>query len=345
VKPQTRAAEPRLSTPPSPIPIVAAGVIVLVVACGGSNPEEIAPADRPADDGAGGEAGALLAPGVPDEPEPPGEEEVEPEVPQEWHDAPASLREHFRVASRSVVLDSELRFPRRIERTGLDLPFVYVRSGTFQLGSPAGEEGRFEDEEPLTRVGIEGFYLSRTEISYSTWRAGGGRKITGIEETHPAAGITWREAYDWCEANGLSLPSEAQWEYAASGALNDVFPWGSRPDRRLCNARGTSSHDLWVETSPVGSMPTDCSWCGALDMAGNVMEWCLDGWQGSYEEVGQRAVNPVLLPPGDQPEGERVVRGGSYHSRSADQIRTAYRNSILATDIGANLGFRAIVKP
>lgn len=329
---------------PGLLPLLAA-IAALTVSCGDAETgsADLEPPSDAGEEGAETPAGAeSKSPAGED----PGAVEPEERIPQEWHDAPASLRDSYRIVTSAVELDRDRRFPRRIEHVELGVEFLYVRSGTFYLGSPEGEEGRYEDEEPLVHVGINGFYVSRTEIPYTAWRAGGGREVLGVEATHPVTGVTWFEARDWCATNELTLPSEAQWEYTASGGLDDVFPWGASPERRRSNAQGTNSRDPWPETSPVGAMSTDCSWCGVLDLAGNVMEWCQDAWEGDYSWVEHRAIDPVrTLPPeaGEAPEVERVVRGGSYYSDTADQLRTAYRNSILPTDMGGNLGFRAVI--
>ena len=322
------------------LPIVALGA--MVVSCADSEEVVEEPSAPPEGEGTTEESTSTE---VPAEVEAPGgavDEVVE--APVNWGDASPALREAFRVLSSSLVLDEGEKLPRVIEHIGTGLVFVYVRGGSFQLGSEFGEEGRYEDEGPARWVRMTGFYLSGTEVTYAAWRAGGGREIPGAEETHPVAGIDWYAARDWCLANGLSLPSEARWEYGASGRGNDDYPWGMVPDRRMCNAQGTSKHDRWTETSPAGAMPTDCSWCGAFDMGGNVMEWCLDVWAPDYESISEGAVDPFRPAEGEAPDVERVVRGGSYYSDTADQIRAAYRDSIAPRDVGANLGFRAAVE-
>ena len=311
------------------------GVVLAVVAaaCGGSPDEDPAPSPNES---------------TPDEPTelPPPEDEAsaEPEVEiADWGDASPAVQEAFRVTGQSQVVDDGRRFPRLIEHATTGLAFCYVHGGAFTLGSPFGEEGRFLDEDPPRRVRMTGFYVSRTEVTYAAWLAGGGRKILGNTEDHPVTGLTWYEARDWCAKNGFSLPSEAQWEYAASGTGDDTFPGGYEPDMRLCNAQGRSDYDHWTESSPAGAIPTDLSWCGAFDMAGNVMEWCRDGWLPSYESIPDGAVDPVRAVDEEAPALERVVRGGSYFSKTTDHLRTAYRRDALPNDVGANLGFRVVV--
>ncbi len=322
------------------LPLVA--LAALVVSCADS--EEAVEEPSPASGTEGADEGGASPEAPPETEAEEGAEEEVVEAPVDWGDASPALREAFRVRSSSLVLDDGEKLPRVIEHVGTGLVFVYVRGGRFLLGSEPGEEGRYEDEGPARWVRMSGFYLSGTEVTYAAWRAGGGREIAGIEETHPVAGIDWFAARDWCRSNGFSLPSEARWEYASSGRSNDDFPWGMVPDRRMCNAQGTSKRDLWTETSPAAAISTDCSWCGAYDMGGNVMEWCLDAWVPDYESIAEGARDPLRPAEGEAPEVERVVRGGSYYSDSADQIRAAYRNSIAPGDVGANLGFRAVVE-
>jgi formylglycine-generating enzyme required for sulfatase activity len=148
----------------------------------------------------------------------------------------------------------------------------------------------------------------------------------------PVVGVTWYEvsAYTrWlAETTGRAyrLPSEAEWEKAARGSLElpdglgsriqhpnpaRRWPWGDEePDDTRLNFNDTVKH-----TTPVGMYLKGASPYGALDMAGNVWEWCLNEW-----------VNPYVHPETNDAEsdGLRVVRGGSWFN-TGNQARCSYR--------------------
>ncbi|MFT5289785.1 MAG: iron(II)-dependent oxidoreductase [Planctomycetota bacterium] len=257
---------------------------------------------------------------------------------------PESLRGRFAVVGDISDRHGDHSVPRSIEHISTGLLFLYVPGGSFTFGSGADDPDRFDDERPTRRVQITGFYISANETTLDAWQKGGGESGSAPAESHPVNGMTWYEARDWCAANGLALPSEAQWEYAASGTRDNLFPWGY--DTRVkgrANLAGVNDVDLWPESSPVGSFGEGASWCGAVDMVGNLMEWCRDGWTPNHLQITEDQVDPVLEPDGDAPEFQRLVRGGSYESDSLRHLRCAYRNAIAPTLAGGNLGFRAVV--
>jgi formylglycine-generating enzyme required for sulfatase activity len=230
--------------------------------------------------------------------------------------------------------------PRMIRhaRTGIEL--LFVRAGSFELGSTDADPGHASDESPARTVELSAFYVARTETTLAEWTRGGGDAGRGAGPEHPVVDVTFGEVDAWCRANGLLLPTEAQWEYAASGPENRIFPWGDADEPFRANALGTVGADRWDDTAPVGSFPRGASWCSAYDLAGNAAEWCRDVWHPSSAD----------LPEGPTPvradgEGTRVVRGGSFSCRPPYCLRTAYRDGIDPALKGGNLGFRVVLEP
>ncbi len=170
----------------------------------------------------------------------------------------------------------------------------------------------------------------------------------------PVVGVSWfeAEAYaNWLtdslrragqlpENQAFRLPSEAEWEKAARGEKGFLWPWGNAWDASKCN--NDEPEDKIGSTSPVGIYPHGASPCGALDMAGNVWEWCLDEY--SQEAYSQWLKTQAVDPRGPAGSGLRVVRGGSWDDvRSL--ARCAYRYRNIPVNFNYNVGFRLVLSP
>jgi formylglycine-generating enzyme required for sulfatase activity len=236
-------------------------------------------------------------------------------------------------------------------------------------------EGWFGDEKPAHTVSLDGFWIDKYEVTNAQFAAflneKGNQEVGGttwleldsdyclIEESggefqpksgyadHPVVEVSWYGARAYAEWVGGQLPSEAEWGYAARGPEGQIYPWGNEFDGTRLNFcdvncahdwRATGYDDGYEETAPVGSFPDGASWCGALDMAGNVWEWT----RSLYE------VYPY--DPDDGREdleagGSRVLRGGAFYSASR-LVRCAFRDlRDLPFDRSWDLGFRVVVSP
>ena len=129
----------------------------------------------------------------------------------------------------------------------------------------------------------------------------------------PIVNVAWADAQAYATWAGVSLPTEAQYEYAARGPAENNYPWGGTAtaadpgngwNQNNC-ANAWNSYEENISTWPVGSFPAGASWCGAEDLAGNVWEWCAD-WYGDYSNT------PVTNPTGPATGSFRVLRGGSW---------------------------------
>lgn len=173
---------------------------------------------------------------------------------------------------------------------------------------------------------------------------------------HPVVHVSWIDAMEYCKWRGATLPTEAQWEYAArAGHDGNFYPWGN--DR---NPDGKWKQNIWQGTFPIEDTAEDgfkttapvrtfeANAYGLHDMSGNVWEWCADYYQPDYY-----AECPVKNPPGPdssfdpQEPGiiKRVQRGGSF--MCSDQYCIGYRVSARMKgeeDTGAfHTGFRCVV--
>ena len=189
------------------------------------------------------------------------------------------------------------------------MTMVYVPAGEFEMGSIEGDN----DEEPVHRVALDAFWLDRTEVTNAqfvmflndqgnqreddaTWlnlvdddclieHSGGGFRPRNGYAEHPVSEIFWYGAAAYCEWAGGRLPTEAEWEYAARGPQERVYPWGDVFTGKLLNFCDLSCPANWAEesvddgfelTAPLGSYLEGASWVGTVDLAGNVWEWTAD---------------------------------------------------------------------
>ena len=173
--------------------------------------------------------------------------------------------------------------------------------------------------------------------------------------THPVNCVTWHQAKAFCEWRGASLPTEAQWEFAARGSDGRVYSWGDqKPDSELMNGCGAECNawrekvglpatptlydadDGYPGTAPVGSYPAAKTQHGLLDMAGNVFEWTADTFR-PYGEV-------EALSATDGPT-RRVIRGGAFNSFDPSFADPALRFPQAADSHSHGIGFRCAAPP
>ncbi len=217
----------------------------------------------------------------------------------------------------------------------------WVSGGSFAMGS----EDAYYEEQPVHQVTLDGFWIGEREVTndlyaaflnaaqpadVASWvnitLAGSGIELVGgvyrsktERGQHPVAYVSWHGAVAYCDQYEYVLPTEARWEYAARGAESLVYPWGNVWDvSKCCNY---NNQGPFGRTFVVGSFPAGVSWCGALDMAGNVREWCAD-WLG----VDYYRVSPDLNPPGPAAGTHRVLRGGAWDNMD-NFCRASYRAS------------------
>lgn len=245
------------------------------------------------------------------------------------------------------------------------MEMVYVPAGTFQMGSTDAEigvissqcehrlidrvyceRGFYEYESPQHSVTLDGFWIDRTEVTNAQYtlcvedgdcrqpRLANNPIYNG--DDFPVAGIPWQDAADYCAWAGGRLPTEAEWEYAARGTEGHIYPWGDAFDCAGGNFGDdfTECDDGHINTAPVGSFPDGVSWCGALDMAGNVWEWVSDKF-GDYVSAVQ--INPIGPTVGEL----YVLRGGSW-GYGWEGVRTAYRYPVPPSADYLGVGFRCV---
>ena len=214
--------------------------------------------------------------------------------------------------------------------------FVLIPSGTFIMGSPEDEVGRFQDESQHEITISNSFYMQNTPITQAQWMA--------IEDNtsyfkyggdYPVESISWEDTQIFIKKlNELTdktfrLPTEAEWEYACRAGSKTPFNVGYSLENHA-NCCDTY-HD--ERTSVVKSFSLN-DW-GLYDMHGNVWEWCSD-WYGDYP------MTAVTDPTGPATGSHRVLRGGSW-GNCIDYCRSACRFSLLPDFRYRFYGFRLIL--
>ena len=232
--------------------------------------------------------------------------------------------------------------PPSPRRTPVPPGMVALPAGGVALGSRA-EEGNAV-EHPRHWVQLDAFALDRTEVTqgaYGQCVAAGKcappqlpAGATPSDDAQPVTGVRWLDAADFCAWSGKQLPTEAQWEYAARGAGQDIsHPWGDElaTCRRawMTDAKpGCGAQRLTTPCQiPAGSSPQ-----GICDLVGNVWEWTAD-WYAPYQP------DAVWNPRGPAQGLARVVRGGSW-LEFVHSARAAARAPRLPETRAVDLGFR-----
>lgn len=207
------------------------------------------------------------------------------------------------------------------------------------MGSDYGDD----NEKPMHTVFLDEYWIDQTEVTNAQYAlcvaAGDCTKPLDLESQinrwyqdkkfadHPVVFVDWNQAKDYCAWAGRRLPTEAEWEKAARGTDERIYPWGNEFDGTKVNYcdvncwgswKDSINNDGYATTSPVGKFLAGASPYGALDMAGNAYEWVLD-WFGLYTSEYQSN------PAGPTSGSEHVLRGGAWGD-DIHHLRTVIRS-------------------
>ena len=241
---------------------------------------------------------------------------------------------------------------------------VLIPEGEFKMGSNDG--GADPDEQPVHTIHLDAFYIDANEVTNGEfkdfvlanprWQKDrinekfhdgsylkdwNGNNYPLGERDHPVRYVSWYAAMAYAVWVDKRLPTEAEWEKAARGGLDKKqYPWGNGINLNRANY---GKH--LGETTPVGDYPSNDY--GVYDTAGNVWEWCLDGYEADFYANSPRR-NPTagannieeIVKDFENIADFRVIRGGGWNS-NPEWLRAANRHgtSPAYAGIGA-LGFR-----
>jgi formylglycine-generating enzyme required for sulfatase activity len=252
---------------------------------------------------------------------------------------------------------------------------VLIHGGTMQIGIRAADiprfqkifsienERLFQDEIPRHTITVKAFYIDKNLVTnaqfkpfvdaHPSWRPNGSfSKSTRFDNGNylrhwqapnsenakpdrPVVNVSWYAAIGYCRWAGKRLPTEAEWEFAARGGQEALFPWGDQlPDETRANFNNNVG-----TTTPVGSYPANPY--GLFDMAGDVWQFLYDRWApyGATSAETQKPQGSTFDPPIPLPEPRHVIRGGSYAGAPIN-LWVEYRDSHPASGSEPFVGFR-----
>ena len=249
-------------------------------------------------------------------------------------------------------IDKNLSHLKSIENF-LKMTFVYIQPGSFLMGTDFNKKD--PDETPHVVELTQGFYMQTSEVTQGQWKAimnNNPSYYSMCGDNCPVERVSWFDIQEFIiklnkqdKRNNYSLPTEAQWEYAAKAETTSQFHWGDIPDCSKANF-GNSSKTQECINNPGKTMEIksfEANKWGLYDMHGNVNEWCLDCY-ADYSLIN--SVNPIFQNFSkslNREKARKVVRGGGYndksiHCRSSNRIKmNPYNNDV------DNLGFRLVI--
>ena len=266
-------------------------------------------------------------------------------------DTPSPTRTSIPLTQTTLPQTPELGIGSTLVSEIDEMTLLYVPAGEFTMGSDSGAI----DQGPAHKVTLDAFWIDQTEVTnamYSRCRFDGvcaypikGGSYNeefyhdrGEYSNYPVIYVDWNMAKVYCEWAGRRLPTEAEWEKAARGTDERIYPWGNDvPNTSLVNYNYLGLSFWWkkYDTFSVNNYSNSASPYGAKNMAGNVWEWVNDWYDNTYYDS-----SPISNPSGPDSGQYRVLRGGSWSSRNNNEIRTSKRLS-KAPDLSANdIGFR-----
>ncbi|MCA9953316.1 MAG: SUMF1/EgtB/PvdO family nonheme iron enzyme [Anaerolineales bacterium] len=270
------------------------------------------------------------------------------------------------------------QYPAMLTRQQDGMTMVLIPAGTFIMGAAENDFIAAPDEKPRHEVQLSQFYMDKYEVTVEQYAAflnrlgGHERACEGVDcawpqelagytsylilqdlgdgteqyyattgfANYPINHVSWYGAEAYCESVGARLPTEAEWEYAARGTDDRIYPWGNiQPEPG--GDRAIFQSESYEALKPVDALPNGASAFGIYAMAGSMWEWTAD-W---YKETWYSESN-ITNPTGPETGFGRVIRGGAWpFNNQADRIRATNRSSLSPDFLSSAVGFRCVRTP
>jgi formylglycine-generating enzyme len=236
------------------------------------------------------------------------------------------------LASTGPIKAQEKKDPPKDFANSIGMKFVWIKPGSFMMGSPKEEKERQENEAQHKVTLTKGFYMGVYTVTQEQWKEvmGNNPSFFKGEKNLPVEQVSWNDCQEFIkklrekdkDKKPYRLPTEAEWEYACRAGTTTPFHFGETISTDQANYNGNGIYGDGKKgknrdkTTPVGGFPAN-TW-GLHDMHGNVFQWCED-WFGDYPQ------KDLVDPKGSEKGNLRVLRGSSWsnppvHCRSASRF-------------------------
>ena len=223
---------------------------------------------------------------------------------------------------------------------GVKFTMKYVEGGSFMMGASDNDDDAWSDEKPSHKVNLDSYYIGETQVTQALWQAVMGNNPSYWKgDKLPVEKVSWNDCQEFIKklnyitGKNFSLPTEAQWEYAARG--------GNKSRGFLYSGSNNIDEVAWYwensnkQTHPVAV--NKANELGLYDMTGNVVEWCKDRFYEDYYHY-----SPQDNPQGPSSGNFRVLRGGRWGSNSR-YCRVSCRFKFAPGDCSGNFGLRLVL--
>jgi formylglycine-generating enzyme required for sulfatase activity len=250
---------------------------------------------------------------------------------------------------KKKVQEEEIEVVPDYDTRQLGIEWIRIPPGEFMMGDNFNEGE--DNEQPVHAVYLDEYFISKYEVTFEQYKKS--YEEAAISEpddngwgrgNRPVINVSWHVVDIFCNwlsrktGKNIHLPTEAQWEKAARGTDQRRYPWGdSPPDCTKVN------YDCDNQTHPVGSHPAGISPYGLHDMAGNVSEWCRDGYNPTFYSTSPYS-NPEFTPTRIYPYTRFIIRGGCWTSNHLMGIRCADRGYNSQERRSETVGFRLVME-